>query len=227
MLPVSMAEHTFWLNSGPHYLFPTSRGAAGQWREWQECLNAAQKRAVAKVRLYTDARKVHELDLEPSFSCRQATIVIRDTSKLVTSSTSVSAGKDDIALCPWLRGPVSKELMQEQPHRPDLSFVRQRMDKQTWGGQLGLVEGLEVLKIEFEVYESKKEALEELLQRAAFWRFPIRDSHDTLAYAQEIRNWSWQGNAEPKVDPSASLSTYLVTEMMWKRRMMDTVDYIS
>jgi hypothetical protein len=219
--PVSLVEHTFWLNLGPYCEFTNSGGAAGQWRNWQMSLNPSQRKAVQQVRLYTQARNVHELDLEMDLHSKQVTLVIREMSRL-TSPPCMFPPCAVFAFCPWLTGAVSTDVMVQQPLRPDQPFFRARMNRQCWGGQLCLVEGLIVLKIQFEVHESRKEELELVLQRASFWQFPIPGDCEVLIH-ERTRRWSWKGNAEPKADGCASLSTYLVSEMTWRRRKGDLI----
>jgi hypothetical protein len=223
MMPVKQAQHTFWLNSGPRHLFPSSKGAEGQWRLWQLSLNATQKEAVGTVQLYTQAAKLHELNLEPGFHCSVATLTIREMSRSISSSCGFSPCADEFALCPWLVGRVTKQRMDGQPYDPDGPLIRRKMTMRTWGGQIAQLRDLEVLKIEFEVHESRKREFEEVELRASCWFFPVPGSNDALVRTGETTRWSWRGNADPKADPSTSLSTYLVTEMIWRRQRTEHI----
>lgn len=192
LMPVAITEHTFWLGS---------KGVAGQWRAWQHCLNQDQRAAVQHMRFHTDSMKLYQLGLGPGLCTKQVSLVIRAAKESGSAQCPQS-----LAICPWLRGQITTEMMDSQPREPDLRFLRQRMDSTTWGGQICQIEGIQVLRIELEVDKALKDGLARVLERAPHWRFPIPGSHDALVYA---------GGRDVAAAPH---TTYLVSEMTWRRQ---------
>ena len=77
LMPVSQAEHTFWLFRGPlRRLRPIS--------DWQQSLNAEQQAAVGRVHIFIQQARLEDLGRTPTlsgftFRTRQFTMTIRHT----------------------------------------------------------------------------------------------------------------------------------------------------
>ena len=77
LMPVSQAEHTYWLFRGPrHRLRPIS--------DWQQSFNTEQQRAVGHVHIFIQQARLEDLGRTPTlsdfrFRTRQLTITIRHT----------------------------------------------------------------------------------------------------------------------------------------------------
>lgn len=79
-----------------------------------------------------------------------------------------------------------------EPERPALSYIKEHMTPDTWGGQLRRVKGLEVLEFEFETEWSKKDQLESVVARAKYWLFPLSDG-SVLEWTGLQTNSTWVG----------------------------------
>lgn len=96
--------------------------------------------------------------------------------------------------------------------------------------------GLSVLRIEFETDLAKKAQLQQVLERARYWKFPLEDTNAFLEQVGEIRESIWEGLAKLKDDNTPMLNpppigdpawnarpkrNYYVAEMTWRKTRID------
>jgi hypothetical protein len=65
----------------------------------------------------------------------------------------------------------------------------------SWGLALKYLPKLETLKIDFETSEDKRHQLEEIIEWAVKWRFPLTEGRYLSTKSHAIEKLSWQGRA--------------------------------
>ena len=237
-MPVARTEHTFWLFGGPSRMMRTWVHGLARFDAWTVSLNEDQRQAVDQVHLFAQQAYLEGLGqqtrLPPlaGITTKRLTLTFRHSDWWSWQSPPESS--DKLGICPWLPGRVSQQTMLSQPLKPDLGVLKEVMKEGTWGHQIRRVRGLSVLKIEFETDVVKKAQLQQVLERAKYWMFPLSDTSATLVQVGEFRDSSWEGLADLKDDSGRMLNsgapinaqsvwdtrpkrTYYVAEMTWRR----------
>jgi hypothetical protein len=108
--------------------------------------------------------------------------------------------------------------MLAEPAQPNLEYIKSRIERlTTWGGQVCQIEGLKVLKMEFETDEAKKSQLEIVIERAKGWKFPLTREETALIWTGKLEESSWEGLKNLKDDYQV-LKERPITEDLPKRK---------
>jgi hypothetical protein len=202
-------------------------------------LNPEQRAAVQHVHLFVQQYYLEQMGIkdnisELKFSTRVFTLTFRHSDWWSWESPPEST--DKLGICPWVRERTSSQTMLAQPLSPALPDLKATMIKGTWGWQIGQIERLEVLRIEFETDITKKKQLDAVLERAKHWRFPVHGVDAVLETNGKIVTSEWTGPAHLKQDSTAAMlrstrgsgsddldtamRTKCVAEMTWKKRKL-------
>ena len=235
-MPVSEVWHRFWFFGGP-YGARNRKYVIADFGAWQKVLNKEQQAAVEYVHLSTQQCYLEDIGnrmlLELRFKTNTFKLTFRHSDWWSWESPPEST--DRLGICPWLPERVSHQAMLSQPLEPTIQQLRATMIKGTWGYQIGLIEGLEVLRVEFETDVAKKDQMQLVLARAKHWKFPLDDNSAVLESDGQIKEFEWIGQVHMGQDSTAALRnvgsylgteaavpmrTYFVAEMTWKRRKL-------
>ncbi len=237
-MPVAQREHVFWLFGGPYQMMRTKINGMAGFDAWTASLNEGQRRAVNHVHLFAQQYYLEIIGqhtrLVPlaGITTKQLTLTLRHSDWWSWQSPPESS--DKLGICPWMQFRVPQSIMLSQPPELDVAVLRECMREGSWGDQICRVLGLNVLRIEFETDVVKKAQLQQILERAKHWKFPLCNTNAVLIQVGEIRESSWEGVANLKDDSSPMLSpgppanvrnrwharpmrTYYIAEMTWKR----------
>ena len=241
LMPVAEREHVFWLFGGPYQMMKTKVNGMARFDAWTASLNEEQQQAVKHVHIFAQQCYLEGLGhlnrLSPLLiSTKHLTVTFRHSDWWSWESPAESWYK--LGICPWLPSRVTHQTMLAQPLEPDFGVVRELLKQRTWGHQMGQVRGLQVLRIEFEVDVKKKAQLQAVLERAKYWKFPLKDTNTILEHIGQVRESSWEGleilkdDSSPMLNPTASSDqswqgrpkrTYYVAEMTWKRTTDESI----
>ena len=228
LFPLSANEHVFWLFNGPWKSIGKKNRHTANWTKWYSRLNQLQKHAVGEIHIFVQQFYLEALgnrgDLHPlDISAKRLHLTLRHSDWWSWESPPKSS--DRLGICPWRTARTSHQQMIAEPEQPDVSYIKERMTRDTWGGQLSLVKGLEVLKMEFETDLNKKDQLEAVVARAKHWKFPLSDG-SLLEWTGQQSDYSWEGLKDLKDDgqmlrespisEKAPKRKYQVTTLTWK-----------
>ena len=243
LMPVSQAEHTFWLFGGPLRNLRTRKHAVADITGWQNSLNKEQQSAVEHVHLFAQQFYLEDLDARKerthfNFQAKSFTLTFRHSDWWTWESPAEST--DRLGICPFIPGRVSHQAMLSQPVSPSVKELRSSLNKDTWGWHIGQIKGLEILVIEFETDIVKQDQLNVVLEEAKGWKFLLSDSEAVLEYTGSVETLQWVGNAHrhhdnrPMLRPtglrtttplsrdrtSIPMRTYYVAKMRFKKRSL-------
>lgn len=240
LMPVLEAEHTFWLFGGPYQMMNTQINGLARLDSWMAALNEDQQQSVKHVHLFAQQYNLENMGQKPrmptlsTLRAKHFTITFRHSDWWSWESPAESS--DKLGICPWLPGRVSHQAMLAEPLEPTLERIKEGLKSGTWGQQVGQINGLHTLRIEFEIDISKKPQLDVVMARAKHWKFPLADSDDVLVHDGYVGEWEWRGLANLKHDSAPVLRApplddpswedrpkrnYYVAEMRWKRVRID------
>ncbi|EXJ91837.1 hypothetical protein A1O3_00387 [Capronia epimyces CBS 606.96] len=229
LLPVSVHEHIFWLFNGPWKSIGRLNRNTARWAAWYRSLTKDQRNAVQVVHIFVQQCYLESLgtfaDLDPlCFQTRKLHLTIRHSDWWSWESPAES--NDRLGICPWRVARTSCQQMLAEPPRPSVSYIKERMSPQTWGGQICQVPGLQMLEMEFETDEVKRAQLELVVQRAKSWVFPLCNQNVVLAWTGQLKESSWEGLRELKDDyqvlreqpvgDNLPRRKYYVVSMLWR-----------
>ncbi|KAL8722977.1 MAG: hypothetical protein Q9181_007382, partial [Wetmoreana brouardii] len=80
-----------------------------------------------------------------------------------------------------------------QPSAQRYSRPSDPFDPGSWGSEFRNIKGLEVLELELETTENKKNELDAIVNRASGWRFPLGDSRVLLLNKSKTKRTGWVG----------------------------------
>ena len=63
----------------------------------------------------------------------------------------------------------------------------------SWGQQFSFFKGLKTFELELETVEGKRKELDEIVMRAAYWRFPLGDGNILVLNPKRTRRTGWHG----------------------------------
>lgn len=195
LLPLSVNEHNFWLFNGPWKSIGKQSRHTADWTQWYARLTRDQQSSIGQVHIFAQQFHLEAIgnrgDLKPlEISARRLRLTLRHSDWWSWESPPDSS--DRLGICPWRTERTSSQQMIAEPERPALSYIKEHMTPDTWGGQLRRVKGLEVLEFEFETEWSKKDQLESVVARAKYWLFPLSDG-SVLEWTGLQTNSTWVG----------------------------------
>lgn len=253
LMPVSQATHYFWIFGGPWRHMRAGVSSMAGWSHWQASLSPEQRQAVQHVHIFAQQVHLESLGIKPNlrywqFATKNLRITLRHSDWWSWESPAESS--DRLGICPWMRGRTSHQGMLAQPLALSQDELRERMVEGTWGWQIGQVQGLQRLEIEFETDVDKKEQLQKVLDRAQHWVFPLSGQNAALVKSGDLVESTWEGSAVLRDDfntPHPLLlrrrsmgssfpitrdeqhpsRTYYVAVMTWKVISMASEEYVA
>lgn len=163
LVPVSLNEHVFWMHQPPPY-----GKYASDYGKYFGQMSRLQRGAVQSVRLFFQTSL-----LENKRAPLEDAEVGRWPAGLVVPKLTITIRHSD-----WNSWESGHALRIEDP------------DNTKWGGWIESVPGLQELELELETLEAKKDELEERVQAARRWTFPLANGaclvHDGAPPVQSV-----------------------------------------
>ena len=204
LLPVSVNEHIFWLFNGPWLSIGRVNRHTSRWNDLVLGLNEDQKSAIQLVHIFAQQCNLESLPNIfgwRAFTFRTSCLHITIRHSDWWSWESPPASSDRLGICPWRENRTSCQQMLAEPAQPTLEYIKPRIERlTTWGGQVCQIEGLKVLKMEFETDKAKKSQLKVVTERAKGWKFPLTREETALIWTGKLEESSWEGLKKLKDD---------------------------
>ncbi|KAF8850935.1 hypothetical protein BDZ45DRAFT_661257 [Acephala macrosclerotiorum] len=191
-LPVHNREHVFWHapERGPHgHHFPNPHPLAHE--EWYfRLMTSWQLKLVKEVHLFT---QMYWLEGQFIGLCGQMYMSNVEKLKLTIRRGDWWWNERNVALYIHPKrtirsaGEMLVSINQEKTNSPE-AFL-----ENAWGSAFKRLPSLKELEIEFETSDDKKAELEQIVDWAKTWKFPMKDGKVLSADGLDVKKKSWEG----------------------------------
>ncbi|KAJ7669284.1 hypothetical protein DFH06DRAFT_947639, partial [Mycena polygramma] len=162
LAPVSLNEHVFWMRRGPHRKLSGNTNDDDEYFDrYFTKMTPQQRGAVRKVRFFTQLYWLEDRDVQEWATGLKMPKVV------------VTVRHSD-----WWYWENGEDLHINEP------------DEQ-WGQWIGSMPGLQEFELEFETLDAKREQLEERVQVALGWKFPITNGGSLVHDGEEPAKSAW------------------------------------
>lgn len=117
--------------------------------------------------------------------------------------------KITIRHCDWnlfeISFPLKLHAKQEPMASGRYSTATDEFQKKSWGRQFLVFKGLKKLELELETIKERREELDEIITRAADWRFPLQHGNVFVMNPARTKKTGWHGVRNRECLPHATL----------------------